>query len=116
MPWYLSVISNYATFSGRAHRTEFWMFTLVNLIVAILIGVVDGAMGTVGILGAAYGVLLLLPTAAVWARRLHDIGRTGWWLILAFTGIGMILLLMFALLDSEQGPNTWGRSPQPASV
>jgi uncharacterized membrane protein YhaH (DUF805 family) len=113
MQRYSSVISNYATFSGRAHRTEFWMFTLVNFIVAILIGVVDGAMGTVGILGVVYGVLLL-PTAAGWARRLHDIGRTGWWQLLAFAGIGMIKLLLFALLNSQQGPNTWGQSSQPA--
>ena len=82
-----SCLKNYATFSGRAARPEFWWFFLFQFLLSIAASMVgDVASGLVGL-------ALLLPALAVGARRLHDIGKTGWWQLLVLTGIGFLLLL-----------------------
>ena len=121
MNWYLSVLKKYVEFGGRASRTEFWMFALFNFIISIVLGVVDSVIGTktphgVGILGAIYGLAVLLPYLGVAARRLHDTGRSGWWLLLLFIPIiGWVVLLVFYVLESQPGDNEYGPSPHPLS-
>lgn len=90
--------SKYATFSGRARRSEFWWFVLFTFLVGIVATVVDLALGTDefnegnGVVGTLTGLVLLLPSIAVAARRLHDIGRSGWWQLVGFAAIPVILL------------------------
>ena len=84
-----SCFSQYATFSGRASRSEFWWFFLFQILVSVAAGMVSEKLSGLVSLG------LLLPALAVGARRLHDIGRSGWWQLLALTGIGLLVLVFF---------------------
>ncbi|WSK45088.1 DUF805 domain-containing protein [Micromonospora maris] len=113
-----SVLSKYATFRGRARRSEYWWFSLFLLLVGIVASVLDSALGvdfegSGGPVSLLVNLALLLPSLAVAARRLHDIDRTGWWLLLAFIPIvGWIVLLVFALQNGTPGPNRFGPSPK----
>lgn len=112
MDWYLAVLKKYAVFSGRARRKEFWMFVLINFIVAIALGVVDMMLGTV-VLGLIYAVATIIPSLAVGARRLHDIGKTGWWQLIGLVPlIGLIVLIIFFVMDSNPGDNQYGPNPK----
>ncbi len=120
MNWYLKVLRQYVDFTGRARRMEFWVFTLVSLVISLLLNVLDsalhlGSMLDVGVLGLLYSLAVLLPSLAVSVRRLHDIGRTGWWLLLAFIPvIGWIVLLVFHALAGDRQPNAYGPDPKTA--
>jgi uncharacterized membrane protein YhaH (DUF805 family) len=110
--WYLAVLKKYAVFSGRARRKEFWMFVLINFIVAVALGVVDMMLGTV-FLGFIYALATIIPSLAVGARRLHDIGRTGWWQLIGLVPlIGLIVLIVFFVTDSNPGDNQYGPNPK----
>jgi len=112
--WYLGVLKKYAEFSGRARRKEFWMFALFNIIIAVVLGIVDGFIG-MPILGGLYSLAVLLPGIAVGARRLHDIGKSGWWLLIGFVPlIGFIVLIIFFVMDSNPGDNQYGPNPKAA--
>ena len=109
----------YACFSGRARRKEYWLFVLFNLIASIIIGVVAGVLaGATGVgafsyLGPIYSLAVLIPGFAVLFRRLHDIGKSGWWWLIAFIPvIGVIVLLVFCCLDSQPGDNQYGPNPK----
>ncbi len=118
MNWYLAVLKQYAVFSGRARRKEYWFFVLFNIIVSLILGLVDNATGMVtdggaGVLGTIYGLAVLLPAIGVSIRRLHDTGRSGWWLLIAFVPlIGLIVLLVFFVLEGEPGSNEYGPNPK----
>lgn len=122
MEWYLKVIKNYVGFSGRARRKEYWMFALFNIIISIVLGVIDGVLGLqvggeqgAGLLGLIYSLAVLLPSIAVSIRRLHDTGRSGWWLLIAFVPlIGFIVLLIFMVQDGQPGSNEYGANPKGA--
>ena len=137
------VFSNYATFQGRASRSEFWWWqlftTIVGLILALpawsyyadLINASSNQMGEMAtvpspsglttfflILGTVWSLAILIPTIAVSARRLHDTDKSGWWLLLYFLsccfGIGFIILIIFWVLPSTPGPNRFGLGPATA--
>lgn len=113
MSWYLAVLKNYVGFSGRARRTEFWMFTLFNFIVTMVLGFVEQLAGTGGFVGLAYALAVLLPSLAVSMRRLHDTGRSGWWLLLGLIPLlGAIVLLVFMVQDSKPEANEYGANPK----
>lgn len=121
MNWYLKVLKNYAVFSGRAQRAEYWFFVLFSTIASILLLVVDGVIGTVdmelglGLLYVVYSLAVLIPSLAVSVRRLHDIGKSGWWLLIGFIPfIGPIVLLVFFILDSQVVENAYGPNPKAA--
>lgn len=105
-----SGFNNYANFAGRAARSEYWYWTLFNLLMSILAGILDMVIG-LGIFGVIVTLGLLLPSIAVSVRRLHDIDRTGWWLLIAFTGIGAIVLIVWACLQGTPGANRFGADP-----
>lgn len=110
--WFLEPLRKYATFSGRARRMEYWMFSLAVFIGSLLFAVVDVAFGT-AVLGIVFALAILLPALAVTVRRLHDTGRSGWWLLIALVPFaGPIVLLVFACLDSEPGENQYGPNPK----
>lgn len=113
MHWYLDVLKNYVGFEGRAHRTEFWMYALIWFIVYVVLAIIEGILGLPGILSGLYSLGTLLPNIAVAMRRLHDTGRTGWWLLIGFVPfIGAIVLLIFYCIDSEAGDNQYGPNPK----
>jgi uncharacterized membrane protein YhaH (DUF805 family) len=120
--WYLEALKKYAVFSGRARRAEFWYFVLFNLIVAIVLALIDTLLGTTtgvssfGILSGLYSLAVLIPTLALWVRRLHDIDRTGWWVLINLIPlIGTIVLLVFALTPGTPGSNQYGPDPKQAT-
>ena len=84
MEWYLKVLKNYSVFNGRARRKEYWMFCLFNIIFSYFLGFIDGSTGTMdmdsgyGLLSGIYTFAVLLPSIAVTVRRMHDVGRSGW--------------------------------------
>ncbi|GEM77093.1 DUF805 domain-containing protein [Vibrio sagamiensis] len=112
MDWYLTVLKKYAVFSGRARRKEYWMFILVNFIISLLLGFVDGLLGTIFI-GYIYALAVFIPGIAVAIRRLHDTGRTGWWLLIGFIPlIGLIVLIVFTVSEGDKGSNEYGSDPK----
>ena len=112
MNYYLDVLKKYVVFSGRARRKEYWMFTLFSFIVDVVLVVIDSFIG-MQILSGVYALAVLLPTLAVAARRLHDTGRSGWWLLFGIIPVvGWITLLVFMCLDGEQGENKYGYNPK----
>ncbi|MFF3023877.1 DUF805 domain-containing protein [Gottfriedia sp. NPDC057948] len=113
MEWYLKVLKNYAVFNGRARRKEYWMFFLFNAIITIILSILQSIADIDNLLTGIYGLLTILPSLAVGARRLHDSGRSGWWLLLGIIPfIGAIILLIFFCLDSEEGDNRFGVNPK----
>ena len=118
MDWYLKVLREYATFSGRARRKEYWMFFLINFLVTIGLAIVDGILGlggTLGILSLLYALAVVIPGLAVTVRRLHDTGRSGWWFLVGFIPlVGIFVLLFFLATDSEPGANQYGPNPKAA--
>jgi len=118
MEWYLKVIKNYATFSGRARRKEYWMFILVNFIIGIVLSILDNIFGmtyeynmypeygsstisSIGALSSVYNVFILIPSLAVTIRRLHDVNKSGWLIGFMYIGIAIFMLLIFSLIGSE---------------
>jgi uncharacterized membrane protein YhaH (DUF805 family) len=111
--WYLEVLKKYAVFTGRARRTEYWMFVLFNLVIAIALAFIEGIVGGPGVLGGLYSLAVLIPSLAVGARRLHDTGRSGWWLLIGLVPvIGIIVLIVFFATDSQPGTNQYGPNPK----
>ena len=122
MSWYLEALKKYAVFSGRARRMEYWYFVLFNLIVAFVLALIDTLLGTTtgvssfGLLSGIYGLAVLIPTLAVLVRRLHDIDRTGWWILINLIPlVGTIVLLVFALMPGTPGSNQYGPDPKQAT-
>jgi len=112
MNWYIEVLKKYAVFSGRASRTEYWMFFLFNIIIAFVLAIIEGLIGSPGVVGLLYGLAVLIPGIAVAVRRLHDTDRTGWWLLIGFVPlVGLIVLIVFLVLPSMEGDNQYGSTP-----
>ena len=115
MNWYLEGLKKYAVFSGRARRKAYWMFTLFNVIIVIVLGIIEVLVGGPGIVGMLYSLAVLIPGIAVLVRRLHDTNRSGWWLLIGLVPlIGPIILLVFVVQDSQAGANQYGPNPKVA--
>ncbi len=118
MNWYLEVLRKYAVFSGRARRKEYWMFALFNFIFAIIAGIIDRVLGFgkefgTGPVYILYALAVLVPSLAVSFRRLHDIGKSGWYLLINFIPlIGFIWYLILMSTDSKPGGNQYGPNPK----
>ncbi len=109
-----SVIKNYVGFSGRALRSEYWYWVLFTIIVSICLSILDQAIFPdidARPLASIFSLATLLPSLAVAVRRLHDIDRTGWWILIAFTVIGIILLIVWFCQRGTAGPNRFGPDP-----
>ncbi len=112
MGWYLKALMKYAVFNGRAHRTEYWMFILFNVIIAFGLVFIDGFFGITpveierSIVGTIYELAVFIPTIAAGARRLHDSGRSGWWQIVP------VVNWVFMCTPSTQGENGFGPDPR----
>lgn len=124
MNYYLNVLKNYAVFSGRARRSEFWYFTLFNMIFAFLAMGIDNVLGTTlnmgyeislpyGYIYIIYALATFIPGLAVLVRRLHDVGKSGWmYFIILIPIIGAIWLLVLICRDSQVESNKWGENPK----
>lgn len=118
-----SVFSQYASFTGRAPRSEYWWFVLFSVIVQWLAGLVDWVLfadysfwryGETDLFTPISSILvlaLLLPWLSVSARRFHDMDRTAWWLLLYLTGIGSIIIFFWFMFRGTPGPNRYGPDP-----
>jgi len=119
MNWYLKVLKQYSDFKGRARRKEYWMFTIFNIIFGGIAMTLDSVFG-IAIEGVGYGPLygiyvlvLFIPGLAVAVRRLHDIGKSGWMLLITLIPlIGVIWLLVLLLTDSNSEENLYGANPK----
>lgn len=109
----------YATFSGRARRSEFWFFSLFLTLLMAVAAVLDASLNATegrGPVSAIAGLLTVIPALAVTVRRLHDIGRSGWWLLVTLVPlIGFVLLLIWEIRRGDAGDNRFGPSPLAAT-
>ncbi len=108
----MAIQQNYCNFSGRSSRSEYWWFTLFTFILGVLLTLIfgDGTLGSV--ISGVVNLALLLPSLGVAVRRLHDIGKSGWWLFLAFLPIvGWIILIVWECKESQPVPNEYGPVP-----
>ena len=107
MDYFIGPLKKYADFTGRTRRTEYWMFTLIYLIINIVLAVLG--LETISML---VGLALLVPSLSIGARRLHDIGRSGWWqLIYLVPLIGLVVMFVFLVQDSHD-TNDYGVNPK----
>ena len=150
MEWFIKVLKNYATFNGRARRKEYWMYTLFVIIISIILSIIDNALGLhigeptmqygvevngSGILGSIFSLAILIPGLAVSTRRLHDINKSGWWIVgfygVIFVGAFLMrmmpsMLIIFSVLvlvatvwlivlfatEGDKGENQYGPDPK----
>ncbi len=119
MKWYLQVLRKYADFKGRARRKEYWMFVLFNFIFSIFAMILDNILGTAmegvgyGLFYILYALAVFIPSLAVSVRRLHDVGKSGWMLLVGLIPIiGAIWLLVLMVTDSKPGENKYGPNPK----
>lgn len=122
MNYFIDPLKKYATFAGRASRKEYWMFTLLVIIISTVLGFIVGLVGNEmlsNVVLAIFSLGILIPSIALGVRRLHDIGKSGWWYFIVLVPfVGFIVFLVFMLLDSNPGDNAYGVNPKgvPAAV
>jgi hypothetical protein len=119
MKYFLYCLQHYAEFNGRARRSEYWYFVLFNLVISFVIGftfgVIAGLLDMPALANLAYlwSLAMFIPGLAVSVRRLHDIGRSGWWLLLSLIPlVGAIILIIWYCTDSQPGANQYGSNPK----
>ena len=119
MKYFLYCLQHYADFTGRARRSEYWYFALFNLIISFVIGFTFGViagildMPALDNLTYLWSLAVFIPSLAVSVRRLHDIGRSGWWLLLSLIPlVGSIILIIWCCFDSQPGANQYGSNPK----
>ena len=112
MNWYTGVLKKYALFTGRARRKEYWIYTLINLLILAALAFTEARLGIFGP-SLIYNLAVLVPSLAVSVRRLHDTDRSGWWMLLVLVPIlGAIALIVFMVLDGSEGENRFGPNPK----
>jgi uncharacterized membrane protein YhaH (DUF805 family) len=132
MKYYLQVLKNYAGFIGRARRSEYWYFVLFNLIFAVIAMIIDNLLDTTfkfdlgeygstslpyGYVYIAYALVVFIPGLAVSVRRLHDVGKSGWFLLVSLIPLaGAIWLLVILCTEGENRPNAYGEDPKASAT
>lgn len=120
------VFENYTNFNGRAQRSEYWYFVLTNLCILISLLVIGGIIGALfssenGAVGGAlfgymiyalYSLVIMIPGFAVFARRMHDVDKSGWIFLIAFLPFGAIVLVVFLCTEGTRGVNKYGEDPK----
>lgn len=119
MGWFVTALKKYAVFSGRSRRREYWYFGLFYLILYAVLAMVDGITGSfnfeygIGMFSGILTLALLIPSLSVSVRRLHDTGRSGWWVLIGVIPlVGAIILIVFLAQDTEAGANRFGANPK----
>ena len=123
MNWYIDVLKKYTVFVGRASRAEYWYFSLINALVSVLLSFVDFSLGYIqlssgiGLLSGVYTLAVMLPVTGATIRRLHDINRSGWWILIALIPLlGLIGLLIMLALKGTDGENPYGANAAPEPI
>ena len=106
MNWYLEVLKKFAVFNGRARRKEYWMFILFNTMFSIVFSLVDTLLIGNEITSNLYSLVVLVPSIAVGIRRMHDVGKSGWYILIP------IYNLILSVTDSGSGENEYGVNPK----
>lgn len=106
--YYVGVLKNYVLFSGRARREEYWYFVLCNFIVSLVIGIITGLIG-LPFIDTIYSLAVFLPSLAVAIRRMHDINKSGWFILIPIYNI------VLCATPGDRGPNRFGEDPIPSS-
>ena len=119
LDYFKLALSRYAEFDGRSRRSEYWYFalfvTIIGMVWGFVVGILAGVIGEWALmLSYIPTIAFFVPNLAVAVRRLHDVGRSGWWLLISLTIIGIFVLLYWYVQDSEPGVNEYG--PNPKSV
>lgn len=115
MNWYFKVLKKYAIFNGRARRKEYWMFTLINFFVLLILSILDGATGSFdeesgyGLFSSLYQLAVIIPSIAVGVRRMHDVGKSGWYIIVP------IYNFILTVTEGDFGENEYGNDPKQES-
>src|SRR5690606_5490294 len=111
--WFVKGLKNYANFTGRARRKEFWFFALTQFIILIIAQILDAILGSEFLFYVLTVLALFIPALAVSIRRLHDIGKSGWWYLIGLVPlIGFILLIIWFATETKQNNNEWGQPPK----
>jgi len=111
MNYYFEVLKKYAVFSGRARRKEYWTFVLFNFIIGLVLGFTKAIHGSnVSLLITIYQLAILIPSIAVGVRRMHDVNKSGWYLLIP------IYNLVLTLTDGTRGDNKYGPDPKEGEV
>lgn len=115
MSWYLKVLKQYADFGGRARRKEYWMFALFNIIIAFTLGFIEGIAGinsasNQSMLASIYQLAIIIPSIAVGVRRMHDVGKSGWFLLIP------IYNFVLAVSPGTVGSNQYGADPKEVKI
>ena len=112
-------LRRYADFSGRSRRREYWMFALINVGIIVALTVLDAVTGSlsesagIGLLSGLYCLAALVPSIAVSVRRLHDTGKSAWWILIGLIPlVGGIIALVFMATPGNSGPNVYGPDPK----
>ncbi|OTG64836.1 DUF805 domain-containing protein [Acinetobacter silvestris] len=107
--WFLKCLKNYANFTGRARRKEFWFYVLIQFVILIIAQIIDSILHLKMVIYSITALALFIPSIAVGVRRLHDINRSGWWYLIAFIPIiGAIFLIIWWATETKQENNQWG--------
>lgn len=109
-----SVINQYATFTGRAGRSEFWYWVLFTVLVQVVIGIAAQMVPSLTYVGNLFSLATIVPGLAVGARRLHDTGKSGWWQLAALVPILGWIYLIYLCAQPSEGPNAFGEAPASA--
>ncbi len=113
MSWYIAALKKYAIFNGRSRRLEYWIFSLVSVLIAIGLGGAEAWIGTPPRLSVIYGLAVLTPALSVTVRRLHDTDHSGWWLLINLIPvIGALIMLRFMLIGGKRERNQYGPDPK----
>ena len=110
---YKKFLQNYAVFTGRTRRADYWWFVLANMIITTVLSAIAGVLPSLAVLGTVYSLATLVPGIAIVVRRLHDIGKSGWYyLFVLIPLVGAIILLVWLAADSQPGANAYGENPK----
>ena len=110
---YKKFLQNYTVFTGRSRRADYWWACLANMIITAVLSVITTILPVLSFLSGIYGLAILIPDIAIVVRRLHDIGKSGWYCLIALIPlVGSIILLIWLATDSQPGPNAYGENPK----
>lgn len=113
MHWYVDATKKYAVFSGRARRKEYWMYFLINFVINIVLLVIGMVIGVGSLIQLVYLLVVLLPSLGLSVRRLHDTGRSGWWILISLVPlVGWIVVLVFMTAAGTPESNAYGPNPK----
>ena len=112
--WFQTVVTkHYVDFQGRARRAEYWWYTLVYVIIYVILAIIQNALNLNAVLTGIFGLALLLPSLGVAFRRMHDIDKSAWWLLIGLIPlVGAIVLIYWFVQPGTSGPNQYGPDPK----